>query len=179
MGNIVAGQEMISKASTKDVWGVTIPLIVNEEGNKFGKSAGAPVWLDPALTSPFNLYQFFLRLPDSQMEMMLRFFTFLPDQEIQNILESHRDRPEKRQAQTVLAKNVTSLVHGQQGLDAALKTTSVLYNRDIDTLAGLSREEARANEEAAFLMSANERTAICLLKLVNEFSHPSLLLPSF
>lgn len=168
MGNIVAGQEMISKASTKDVWGVTIPLIVNEEGNKFGKSAGAPVWLDPALTSPFNLYQFFLRLPDSQMEMMLRFFTFLPDQEIQNILESHRDRPEKRQAQTVLAKNVTSLVHGQQGLDTALKTTSVLYNRDIDTLAGLSLEEARDIFSGAHFLQRLFKPGLTVLEMAQN-----------
>ena len=60
LGNIVAGQEMISKEGEEEVWGVTVPLIVNEEGSKFGKSAGAPVWLSPALTSPFSLYQFVL-----------------------------------------------------------------------------------------------------------------------
>ena len=67
----------------KDVWGLTIPLIVNEEGDKFGKSAGAPVWLDSNLTSPFNLYQFMMRLPDSQMSDMLKYFTFLIPEDIE------------------------------------------------------------------------------------------------
>ena len=143
LGNIVAGQEMISKEGEEEVWGVTVPLIVNEEGHKFGKSAGAPVWLSPALTSPFSLYQFMMRLPDSQMEKMLSYFTFLPHQELEDLLESHQTQPEKRSAQTCLARQVTLLVHGEAGLEMAEKTTNILYHQDLNTLAGLSLDQAR------------------------------------
>merc|ERR1719400_1998484 len=141
LGNMVAGQEMISKEGEEEVWGVTVPLIVNEEGSKFGKSAGAPVWLSPALTSPFSLYQFVLRLPDSQMELMLHYFTFLPLQDIQDTLESYQAQPELRSAQTCLAEQITLLVHGQTGLDTAVKTTNILYHQDINTLAKLHLDE--------------------------------------
>ena len=143
LGNMVAGQEMISKEGEEEVWGVTVPLIVNEEGNKFGKSAGAPVWLSPALTSAFSLYQFVLRLPDSQMDNMLGYFTFLSPQDIQDTLESHQTQPELRTAQTCLATQLTLLVHGQTGLDMALKTTNILYHQDLNTLATLDLDEAR------------------------------------
>ena len=143
LGNIVAGQEMISKEREEEVWGVTVPLIVNEEGSKFGKSAGAPVWLSPTLTSPFSLYQFLLRLPDSQMEKMLSYFTFLSEQELEDLLESHQSQPEQRSAQSCLARQVTLLVHGQTGLEMAEKTTNILYHQDLSTLATLTLDQAR------------------------------------
>ena len=143
LGNIVAGQEMISKERQEEVWGVTVPLIVNEEGSKFGKSAGAPVWLSPTLTSPFSLYQFLLRLPDSQMEKMLSYFTFLSQQELEDLLESHQSQPEQRSAQSCLARQVTLLVHGQTGLEMAEKTTNILYHQDLSTLATLTLDQAR------------------------------------
>ena len=143
LGNIVAGQEMISKERQEEVWGVTVPLIVNEEGSKFGKSAGAPVWLSPTLTSPFSLYQFLLRLPDSQMEKMLSYFTFLSQQELEDLLESHQSQPEQRSAQNCLARQVTLLVHGQTGLEMAEKTTNILYHQDLSTLATLTLDQAR------------------------------------
>ena len=143
LGNIVAGQEMISKEREEEVWGVTVPLIVNEEGSKFGKSAGAPVWLSPTLTSPFSLYQFLLRLPDSQMEKMLSYFTFLSQQELEDLLESHQSQPEQRSAQSCLARQVTLLVHGQTGLEMAEKTTNILYHQDLSTLATLTLDQAR------------------------------------
>ena len=143
LGNIVGGQEMISKEGEEEVWGVTVPLIVNEEGSKFGKSAGAPVWLSPTLTSPFSLYQFLLRLPDSQMEKMLSYFTFLSQQELEDLLESHQSQPEQRSAQSCLARQVTLLVHGQTGLEMAEKTTNILYHQDLSTLATLTLDQAR------------------------------------
>merc|ERR1719341_2982314 len=128
LGNIMAGQEIISREREADVWGVTIPLIVNDEGSKFGKSAGAPVWLSQDLTSPFSLYQFFMRLPDRQISSMLQYFTFLPVGELEMLMEKHSLAPEKRVGQTCLAKNVTLLVHGQAGLNMAQTTTHILQS---------------------------------------------------
>jgi len=144
MGNIMAGQELISRKCEDDVWGLTLPLIVSEEGNKFGKSAGAPVWLSENLTSAFNLYQFFMRLPDAQLPSMLRYFTFLPVGEVDMVMEKHNLAPEKRVGQTCLAKNVTLLVHGQSGLEMAQATTDILYKQDINTLSKLNLEQARS-----------------------------------
>lgn len=144
MGNIMAGQELISKECEEDVWGVTLPLIVNEEGSKFGKSAGAPVWLSEDLTSAFNLYQFFMRLPDSQVPSMLRYFTFLPVGEVDMVMEKHRVAPDKRVGQTCLARNVTLLVHGEAGLEMAQTTTDILYKQDSKTLSSIDLEQARS-----------------------------------
>ena len=143
MGNIMAGQEIISRKCEEDVWGVTLPLIVNEEGNKFGKSAGAPVWLSESLTSAFNLYQFFMRIPDDQLPSMLRYFTFLPVGEVDMVMAKHTLAPEKRVGQTCLAKNVTLLVHGKAGLEMAQTTTNILYKQDINTLSTIDLEQAR------------------------------------
>ena len=170
LGNIMAGQEMISKEVHRDVWGVTLPLIVNEEGNKFGKSAGAPVWLDPDLTSPFNLYQFMFRLPDHQIGSMLRYFTFMTPAEIENLLERHQEQPEKRQAQTCLARNVTLLIHGQHGLDMALKTTNILYNQDLNTLSRLSLEEAREVFTGAPFIQRVFSPGMTVLDMANKIS---------
>lgn len=79
------------------VFGVTVPLILSETGDKFGKSAGTPVWLNPRRTSPFQLYQYLLRRPDSELERLLRTFTFLPLGEIDNTMRKHQKRPETRQ----------------------------------------------------------------------------------
>ena len=160
MGNMVAGQEMISKAEMGDtqVWGLTTPLITNEEGNKLGKTAGAPVWLCPDLTSPFSLYQFLLRLPDSQQAAMLGYFTFLSAGEREALMESQADNPERRPAQRAVAEavclscllcsdhdsavQVTLLAHGRAGLELAQRTTGILYGGDLAALAQLSPKQA-------------------------------------
>lgn len=112
MGNLMSGHELISRAEKKDVFGLTLPIVTNEEGDKFGKSAGNAVWLDENKTSSFSLYQFFVRMPDSEVEKLLKLFTFIPTKEIEFLMDEHRKEPEKRKAQTMLAEDVTLLVHG-------------------------------------------------------------------
>jgi len=168
LGNIMAGQEIISREREPDVWGVTIPLIVNEEGSKFGKSAGAPVWLSQDLTSPFSLYQFFMRLPDSQIPSMLQYFTFLPVGELEMVMEKHSLAPEKRVGQTCLAKNVTLLVHGQAGLEMAQTTTDILYNKDIKTLSSISLDQAREVFTGAPFLQRLFSPGLTVLDLANK-----------
>jgi len=168
LGNIMAGQEIISRERETDVWGVTIPLIVNEEGSKFGKSAGAPVWLSPDLTSPFSLYQFFMRLPDSQLFSMLQYFTFLPVGELEMVMEKHSLAPEKRVGQTCLAKNVTLLVHGQAGLEMAQTTTDILYNQDIKTLSSITLDQAREVFTGAPFLQKLFSPGMTVLDLANK-----------
>jgi len=112
-GNLMTGHELISRVERKrEVFGLTLPLVTTEEGDKFGKSAGNAVWLDGNKTSPFALYQFFLRMPDSEVEKLLKLFTFIPLPQVEQLMLEHRKEPEKRKAQTLLAEDVTLLVHG-------------------------------------------------------------------
>ena len=112
LGNIMAGHELISRTEKKDVFGITLPLITAEGGKKFGKSLGNAVWLSPKKSSSFQLYQFFIRTEDADVEKFLKLFTFLPLAEIEDIMEVHKKEPEKHIAQKILAENVTLLVHG-------------------------------------------------------------------
>lgn len=112
MGNLMSGHELISRVTEKPVYGLTLPIITNEEGDKFGKSAGNAVWLDENKTSPFSLYQFFIRIADSEVEKLLKLLTFVPLKEIEAIMQEHRRIPEIREAQKRLAKEITLLIHG-------------------------------------------------------------------
>jgi tyrosyl-tRNA synthetase len=112
LGNISAGHELISRISKKNVFGLTLPLITGEGGKKFGKSLQNAVWLSSNKSSSFQLYQFFIRTNDSDVEAYLKLFTFLPLTEIKQIIEEHKKHPNQRKAQHVLAQNVTLLVHG-------------------------------------------------------------------
>lgn len=112
MGNIVAGHDLISRIRNDQVFGITSPLITSEGGKKFGKSVGNAVWLSSKKSSSFQLYQFFIRTADSDVEKFLNLFTFLTIAEIEEIMLAHNKDPGKRDAQTILAEAVTILVHG-------------------------------------------------------------------
>ena len=127
-GNIVSGIEIvktvrdtepaehfkISNDWTSDPIGFTVPLLTDSSGAKFGKSAGNAVWLDHSLTSPFDLYGYFVRRPDEDVENLLKLFTFLPLADIQRLMALHGEDVPRRIAQHVLAFEVTSLVHGPE-----------------------------------------------------------------
>jgi len=162
LGNMVAGQEVLQG---EQCWGVLLPLITDEAGNKFGKSAGAPVWLDQSKTSVFEFYQFFVRVPDALVGSLLRQFTFLPDQEVAALEEKHREKPELRLGQTALAQQVTLLVHGEEGLRIAERTTSVLYKQDLKTLSQLNVDEARQIFHGAPYLRRLFKTGITILDL--------------
>lgn len=112
MGNIVSGYDLVSRYIKKHVYGMTLPLVTAEGGKKFGKSTGNAVWLSPSKSSSFQLYQYFVRTEDADVEKFLHFFTFLPIRYINEIVEAHFKKPELRTAQKILAEKVTLLVHG-------------------------------------------------------------------
>ncbi|XP_076757557.1 tyrosine--tRNA ligase, mitochondrial [Xylocopa sonorina] len=138
MGNIVSGYDLVTRYTKDQVYGLTLPLITAEGGKKFGKSTGNAVWLSPAKSSSFQLYQYFIRTEDVDVEKFLHFFTFLPVHEIKKIVEQHFARPELRSAQKILAEKVTLLVHGEEGLVAAKRASAVLYDKSIDSLARMN-----------------------------------------
>ena len=117
--------------------------MMSESGDKFGKSSGTPVWLNAQKTSPFQLYQYMIRRPDSEMERLLHFFTFLPVGEIENTLRKHEKRPEARLAQQKMAENVTLLVHGEEGLNLARTSTDIIYNSNVQALSTMDVKNTR------------------------------------
>lgn len=141
MGNIISGHFLVNRIGNASVYGLTTPIITTEAGNKFGKSAGNAVWLSTNKCSPFELYQFFMRVRDSEVESLLRFFTFDSLGEIKELMKKHMSKPETRLAQKRLAEQVTLLVHGEGGLSSALQTTETLYSKDLNKLAEMTAED--------------------------------------
>lgn len=131
-GNIVAGVELISRLSppsdtVPEPFGVTTPLLTTASGEKFGKSAGNAIWLDPTLTSVFDFYQYFIKVEDADVEKYLKLFTLLSLSEIRDIVEAHKLQPEKRSAQRRLAAELTELVHNRESLAKAETMSKILF----------------------------------------------------
>ncbi|XP_072256360.1 tyrosine--tRNA ligase, mitochondrial [Pyxicephalus adspersus] len=141
LGNLMSGHDFIQRTTGEDVFGITIPLITSTTGDKLGKSAGNALWLTRDKTSPFELYQFFVRQQDSCVERYLKLFTFLPLPEIEHIMQQHSKEPEKRIPHKRLAAEVTKLVHGKEGLESAKRCTQALYSSSIDALEAMSDQE--------------------------------------
>lgn len=141
MGNIMSGHELVSRTAKKEVFGLTLPLITNEEGDKFGKSAGNAVWLDKNKTSEFNFYQFFVRQSDVETENLLKLLTFIPLNEVNDLIEKHKKAPELREAQKKLAEHLTLLIHGEAGLKKALMLSDVLYRGNINAIGELHPQD--------------------------------------
>jgi tyrosyl-tRNA synthetase len=141
-GNITAGAELIRKVSGAGAYGLTLPLISRTDGTKFGKTETGTVWLDPAKTSPYEMYQFWLNTPDADVVRFLRFFTFLAPDEIRELAERTAVASERREAQGRLAREVTKLIHGETGLDEAERITEALFSGDVGTLTAAQLEQA-------------------------------------
>jgi tyrosyl-tRNA synthetase len=133
-GNITAGIELIRKLRAKKAHGLVTPLVTMASGAKFGKTEAGTIWLDPARTSPFAFYQFWLNTDDRDVVSYLKFFTFLERAAIEEIERVSQGAPEKREAQRVLAREVTALVHGADQVARAEHASSVLFGEDIGTL---------------------------------------------
>jgi tyrosyl-tRNA synthetase len=126
-GNIVAGCDLIRKVRGHRVHGLVLPLVTTSSGTKFGKTEAGTVWLDPALTSPFRFYQFWLNTDDRDVIKYLKFFTWLDRASLDALEQSVVDTPEARVAQRTLAQEVTSMVHGPEGLADAERETAALF----------------------------------------------------
>jgi tyrosyl-tRNA synthetase len=133
-GNITAGIDLIRKVRHHEAWGLTTPLVVKADGTKFGKSESGTVWLDPARTSPYQLYQFFFRSGDADVVSYLRFFTFLSHDEILALDAATAQHPERREAQRALARAVCTLVHGESETARAEEAAAALFGEEVAAL---------------------------------------------
>lgn len=142
-GNITAGLDLIRKKEghTAKAFGLTIPLMLKSDGTKFGKTAGGAVWLDPEKTTPYEFYQFWLNQDDNDVIKYLKYFTFLSKAEIEELEKSVKNEPHKRLAQTRLAEEVTTFVHGEKALLEAQEISKALFSGQVQHLTALQIEQ--------------------------------------
>jgi tyrosyl-tRNA synthetase len=137
-GNITTGTELIRRVGNGKGFAITCPLITKSDGSKFGKSEGGNVWLDAKRTSPYKFYQYWLNSSDEDAEKYIKIFTFLEEQEIKSLIETHKEQPHLRQLQKRLAQEITTMVHSQADFENAEKASTILYSKsfkvDIQTL---------------------------------------------
>ncbi len=134
-GNITAGIDLCRKKLGAPVFGLTLPLITNADGSKFGKTVAGAVWLDSQKTSVYRFYQFWIRTDDRDVIRMLKYFTFLPQNEVNEIERQHQEKPEARVAHKVLAKEVTDLVHGPSATGEATRASEILFGGGLEGIS--------------------------------------------
>lgn len=183
MGNIATGHEFITKFDNSPdrfillknssekfdgdtnnndklpAYGILLPLVTSESGEKIGKSQDGQkrIWLTASKTSPFEFYQYFLRLPDSQIEKMLYYYTLLPPTEIKDLMDRHQRQSEKRYPHTKLAELLTQLVHGPEGLNLATKATKILYGSNELSEAEWIKQLSNLNESEMLAIFSQAR----------------------
>ena len=131
-GNITAGMDLCRKKLGEHVYGLTLPLITNADGSKFGKTVQGAVWLDAKKTSIYRFYQFWIRTDDRDVIKMLKFFTFLPREQIDGLEHQHQEKPEARIAHKALAKAVTEMIHGPQATQEAIRASEILFGGGLE-----------------------------------------------
>jgi tyrosyl-tRNA synthetase len=162
-GNITSGLELIRKMQPEGskAFGLTIPLVTKADGTKFGKTEGGAVWLDPAKTSPYEFYQFWINTADADVIKYLKYFTFLSHEEIEQLEKAVQEEPHLRKAQKALAEEMTRLIHGEASLQQAIKITQALFSGDV---RNLSAEEIKQGfKDVPTYESAGEGNLVDLL----------------
>jgi len=142
-GNIVTGTELIRRMDGGSAFAITSPLIQKADGTKFGKTESGNVWLDPAKTSPYKFYQYWINASDTDAENYIKVFTLKSREEIDNITEEHRQNPGLRLLQNEVAKSITTMVHGENNYNSAKEASLILFKKGeeaVEALKGLSSD---------------------------------------
>lgn len=162
-GNITAGMDLIQKVLGKKVYGLTFPLVTRSDGTKFGKTEQGAVWLDPERTTPYQFYQFWLNVDDRDVVTYLKYFTFLSQEEILELEKEVKRNPERREAQRVLAGEMTALVHGKDALERAEKISRSLFYGQLEELTPSELEEAFRDVPSCEIAGQEEINIVDLL----------------
>jgi tyrosyl-tRNA synthetase len=173
-GNITAGVDFVRRRGAGPVHAFTTPLVLKADGTKFGKSEGGAVWLDPAMTSPYAFYQFWINSDDRDVMQYLRYFSFKSREELEELEKATAERPQARLAQRALASEITTLVHGADEASQAVTASQALFGRaSLDSLSSVTLRSCLAEaglhtvqgelpslatllKEAGLVASANE-----------------------
>jgi len=146
-GNITAGIDLVRKSSGDTVYGFTMPLVTDSQGNKFGKSEGNALWLDKNKTSAYKLYQFFTNVEDSMVIDYLKIYTFLSKEEIERLELSNKEHPEYREAHKALAREIITFLHGSEEWEKVQKLAKSLFSNEFTDLNKEEIEELFSGEE--------------------------------
>ncbi|MFM2477955.1 tyrosine--tRNA ligase [Celerinatantimonas sp. MCCC 1A17872] len=163
-GNITGGIDLARRMYAKQTYGLTMPLVTKSDGTKFGKTETGTIWLDPTKTSPYAFYQFWINTADADVYKFLRYFTFLSVEQIAQIEEDDKNAQGKPQAQGILAREVTQLVHGEEGLASAQRITDALFSGDLSDLSQSDLEQLALDGLPATTISGDSESLVELLK---------------
>ncbi len=169
-GNITAGVELIRRTTGADAHALTLPLVTTSAGAKFGKTEAGTIWLDPARTSPYRFYQFWINVDDRDAGRYLRYFTLLPRSDVEALDEATEARPEQRQAQRALARDVTLRVHGEEALRTAEEASSFVFG-NVDAHA-LSESALRVLSAEIPLFRSGSLSMAAVLEAATQGSTP-------
>ena len=167
-GNITGGIDLTRRMHAGHVFGLTMPLVTKSDGTKFGKTETGTIWLDAAKTSPYAFYQFWLNTADADVYRFLRYFTFLTVAQIAEIESVDATGNGKPQAQFVLAKEMTSMVHGAIGLESAQRITQALFNDGIQCLGESDFEQLRQDGLPSSRLVRSEISEIALTQILAD-----------
>ena len=173
-GNITAGIDLARRMDSVQLYGITFPLLMKSDGKKMGKTESGTLWLDAGKTSPYQFFQYWINLDDADVEKVLCFFTEIPQEELRSICDEHEKDPSKRNAQKCLAEELTRLVHGEDGLNIAVKATEIFFGGEISRLNDAQLSSIFADVpscELAKSMLADElplTDALCSVKLASS-----------
>lgn len=163
-GNITAGIDLTRRLHQKQVFGLTLPLVTKSDGTKFGKTEGGAVWLNAKKTSPYQFYQFWLKVADADVYKFLKYFTFLSVEEIAAIEAKDQASGTKPEAQRILAEEMTRLIHGEAALQAAQRITESLFAEDQSSLTESDFEQLALDGLPAFEVSGSLNVVEALVK---------------
>lgn len=163
-GNITAGIDLTRRLNQKQVFGLTLPLVTKSDGTKFGKTEGGAVWLNAKKTSPYQFYQFWLKVADADVYKFLKYFTFLSIEEIDAIEAKDQASGTKPEAQRILAEEMTRLIHGEAALQAAQRITESLFAEDQSSLTESDFEQLALDGLPAFEVSGSLNVVEALVK---------------
>ena len=163
-GNITAGIDLTRRLNQKQVFGLTLPLVTKSDGTKFGKTEGGAVWLNAKKTSPYQFYQFWLKVADADVYKFLKYFTFLSIEEIDAIKAKDKASGTKPEAQRILAEEMTRLIHGEPALQAAQRISESLFAEDQSHLTESDFEQLALDGLPAFEVSDNLNVVEALVK---------------
>lgn len=165
--NLLSGVDLIRRKESKEAFAVTVPIVTDATGKKFGKSEGNAVWLDATKTSPFAFFQFWLNQSDEMVEQYLKMFTFNDLAAIEAIMQEHRENPGKRSAQRALADAVTALVHGETAAKSAAAVSDVLFGgTDLSSLDSAARATLMTEAPTVPVLSTDIAKGITVLDIL-------------
>lgn len=178
-GNITTGTELIRRTTGNEAYAVTCPLITKADGGKFGKTESGNIWLDRRYTSPYKFYQFWLNVSDEDAAKYIKIFTFIGQEECEQLLKEHAEAPHLRLLQKRLAKDVTIMVHSEEDYNAAVEASAILFgNATVEALQKIDEDTLLSAFEGVPQFSVNAEAVKAGVKVIDLLTEMAQVLPS-